>query len=47
VGVELDVRGSFVSEQGRKRVLRAEIRHGDTLRAEAEGLFVILRPDQP
>jgi acyl-coenzyme A thioesterase PaaI-like protein len=47
VGVELDVRAWFVSEQGRKRVLRSELRHGDTLCAEAEGLFVVLRPDQP
>lgn len=47
VGVELEVHGWFVSEQGRKRVLRAEIRHGGTLCAEAEGLFIILRPDQP
>jgi acyl-coenzyme A thioesterase PaaI-like protein len=47
VGVQLDVRGWFVSEHGRKRVLRAEIRHGATLCAEAEGLFIVLRPDQP
>ncbi|GAB1814882.1 hypothetical protein MUNTM_39210 [Mycobacterium sp. MUNTM1] len=46
VGCELDVRGWFVSEEGRKRVLRAELHHGDTLCAEAEGLFVELRPDQ-
>jgi acyl-coenzyme A thioesterase PaaI-like protein len=47
VGVELAVRGWFVSEEGRKRLLRAEIRHGDTLCAEAEGLFVALKPGQP
>lgn len=47
IGVELDVRGWFVSEQGRKRLLRAEIRHGDILCAEAEGLFVILRDGHP
>lgn len=47
VGVELSVTGRFVSEQGRKRVLRAELRHGETLCAEAEGLFVELRPGQP
>jgi acyl-coenzyme A thioesterase PaaI-like protein len=45
--VDLDVRGWFVSEAGRKRVLRAELRHGSTLCAEAEGLFVELRPGQP
>jgi acyl-coenzyme A thioesterase PaaI-like protein len=47
VGEELAVRAWFVSEQGRKRVLRAELAHGDTLCAEAEGLFIELRPDQP
>lgn len=47
VGAKLDVHGWFVSEAGRKRVLRAELRHGETLCAEAEGLFVVLRPDQP
>jgi acyl-coenzyme A thioesterase PaaI-like protein len=47
VGEELTVRGWFVSEQGRKRLLRAELKHGKTLCAEAEGLFIVLRPDQP
>lgn len=47
VGVELEVRGWFVSEVGRKRVLRAEIRHGSTLCAEAEALFVALESHQP
>ena len=47
VGVELDVHGWFVSEEGRKRVLRGELRHGKTLCAEAEALFVELRPGQP
>ena len=47
VGEELAVWAWFVSEQGRKRLLRAELKHGDTLCAEAEGLFIELRPDQP
>jgi acyl-coenzyme A thioesterase PaaI-like protein len=47
VGKELEVRGWFVSEQGRKRILRAELTDGNTLCAEAEGLFIELRPDQP
>jgi acyl-coenzyme A thioesterase PaaI-like protein len=47
VGVELAVRAWFVSEQGRKRTLRAQLTQGDTLCAEAEGLFIELRPDQP
>jgi acyl-coenzyme A thioesterase PaaI-like protein len=47
VGEQLEVRAWFVSEQGRKRLLRAELTHGDRLCAEAEGLFVVLRPGQP
>lgn len=47
VGVELTVHGWFVSEEGRKRVVRAELRDGDVLCAEAEGLFVALNPGQP
>jgi acyl-coenzyme A thioesterase PaaI-like protein len=47
VGATLDVHGWFVSEQGRKRILRAELHHGDTLCAQAQGLFITLRPDQP
>ncbi|WP_262058795.1 PaaI family thioesterase [Streptomyces sp. STR69] len=47
IGAELDVHGWFVSEEGRKRVLRAEIRHDGVLCAEAEGLFVTLKPGQP
>jgi hypothetical protein len=47
VGEELAVWAWFVSEKGRKRLLRATLTHGGTLCAEAEGLFVELRPDQP
>jgi len=47
VDTELDVRAWVVSEEGRKRTLRAELRHGDVLCADAEGLFVALRPGQP
>ena len=36
-----------MSEQGRKRLLRGTLRHGDTLCAEVEGLFVVLLPGQP
>ncbi|MCW2663197.1 MAG: thioesterase family protein, partial [Mycobacterium sp.] len=42
VGEELAIRAWFVSEQGRKRILRAQLTHGDTLCAEAEGLFIEL-----
>jgi acyl-coenzyme A thioesterase PaaI-like protein len=47
IGAQLDVHGWFVSEEGRKRVLRAEIRHDGVLCAEAEGLFIVLKPGQP
>lgn len=44
---DLDVEAWFVSEEGRKRLLRGTLRHGDTLCAEIEALFVALRPGQP
>lgn len=44
---DLDVEAWFVSEEGRKRLLRGTLRHGDTLCAEIEGLFVALLPGQP
>ncbi|MFF0818208.1 PaaI family thioesterase [Rhodococcus sp. NPDC003318] len=47
VGTELTVHGWFVREEGRKRIVRAELRDGDVVCAEAEGLFVILNPGQP
>ena len=34
----------FDREEGRKRYLTGEIRHGERLCAEAHGLFVVLRP---
>jgi acyl-coenzyme A thioesterase PaaI-like protein len=39
--------GEFVSEEGRKRLVRATLMDGEALCAEAEGLFVVLRPGQP
>lgn len=47
IGPKLDLRAWVVSEEGRKRVLRATLHHRDVLCAEAEGLFVALRPGQP
>ena len=44
---DLDVEAWFVSEEGRKRLLRGTLRHGGTLCAEIEGLFVALLPGQP
>jgi acyl-coenzyme A thioesterase PaaI-like protein len=43
----LQVRAWVVSTEGRKRILRATLMDGDTLCAEAEGLFVALNPGQP
>ena len=43
----LRLAAELVSEEGRKRVVRATLEDGDTLCAEAEGLFVALRPGQP
>ena len=47
VETELQVHAWFVSEVGRKRILRAEIKNGSTLCAQAEGLFVALQSHQP
>jgi len=47
IDAELTVTGWFEREEGRKRFLRAELRHGDVLCAEAEGLFIELKPGQP
>lgn len=46
VGRELELRAWFESEIGRKRVIRAEIRDGEVLCAEAEGLVIELREGQ-
>jgi acyl-coenzyme A thioesterase PaaI-like protein len=47
IETQLRVRGWMVSEAGRKRLLRAELHDGETLCADAEGLFVELKPGQP
>nr|WP_281363800.1 PaaI family thioesterase [Nocardioides daedukensis] len=47
VGVELTVHARITHVEGRKRFLAAELRHGDTVCADAEGLWVELRPGQP
>ena len=39
--------GAIVSEEGRKRLVRGTLEDGDTVCAEAEGLFVALRTGQP
>jgi acyl-coenzyme A thioesterase PaaI-like protein len=47
IETKLAIEAHFESEQGRKRILRGVLRDGDTLCADAEGLFVALRPGQP
>ncbi|WP_395108005.1 PaaI family thioesterase [Actinomadura sp. SCN-SB] len=47
IGKDLRAEAWFDREEGRKRFLRGTIHDGDTLCAEAEGLFVQLRPGQP
>jgi acyl-coenzyme A thioesterase PaaI-like protein len=43
----LDIEANFESAEGRKRVIHAVLRDGDTVCADAHGLFVALRPGQP
>jgi acyl-coenzyme A thioesterase PaaI-like protein len=47
IGVELTAEGRFEREEGRKRFLYGVIRNGDLVLAEAHGLFIQLRPEQP
>lgn len=47
IGRTLTLRAWVVSAEGRKHVLRATLHDGEVLCAEAEGLFVALRPGQP
>lgn len=47
IGRELRVDARFEREEGRKRLLRGSLSDGDRVCAEAEGLFVALRPGQP
>jgi acyl-coenzyme A thioesterase PaaI-like protein len=47
IGVRLQLRGWFVSEQGRKRLLAGSAYAGERLLVEVEGLFVQLLPGQP
>lgn len=47
VGKQLTVKAWVESEEGRKRFLRATLHDGGVLCAEAEGLFVALKPGQP
>jgi acyl-coenzyme A thioesterase PaaI-like protein len=46
IETRLSIEARFDSESGRKRFLSGRIRDGDTICADAEGLFVALRPGQ-
>jgi acyl-coenzyme A thioesterase PaaI-like protein len=47
IGGTLSLRAWLVSEHGRKRMAAATAHYGDRMVADAEGLFVELRPGQP
>lgn len=42
----LEVRGWLERQEGRKYFVRGELRHGDVVCADAEALFVALKPEQ-
>ncbi|GGL16880.1 PaaI family thioesterase [Nocardia jinanensis] len=43
---ELTVTARFVRQEGRKRFMRGALHHGDLLLAEADGLWIELKPEQ-
>jgi acyl-coenzyme A thioesterase PaaI-like protein len=47
IGPELRVEARVEREEGRKRWVTGTLHHGDQLVADADGLFVVLRPGQP
>lgn len=47
IETRLAIEARFEAEEGRKRILAGVIRDGDRVYADAEGLFVALRPGQP
>ena len=47
LGVELQVTATVDRREGRKHWASGRLHHGNTLLADAEGLFVELRPGQP
>jgi acyl-coenzyme A thioesterase PaaI-like protein len=47
IETSLTIEARFETEEGRKRILTGVIRDGDTVCADAEGLFVALLPGQP
>jgi acyl-coenzyme A thioesterase PaaI-like protein len=47
IGVELRLEATVDREEGRKRWVIGRLYDGDTVVADAEGLFVVLQPGQP
>ena len=47
IGVELTIEAQVDREEGRKRWISGRLLNGDVLVADAEGLFLQLRPGQP
>jgi acyl-coenzyme A thioesterase PaaI-like protein len=46
IGVELEMRATLRSRQGRKLRIEADAHHGSTLLAHSEGLFITVDPDR-
>lgn len=46
LNTRLEVRGWLERRQGRKYFVRGELRHGEVVCADAEGLFIALKPEQ-
>jgi acyl-coenzyme A thioesterase PaaI-like protein len=46
IETDLELTARMVSVNGRKRIVRGELRHGERLCAEGEGLFIELKPGQ-
>ena len=47
IGVELQMDATIDHQEGRKIFASGRLRHGADLLADAEGLFIVLRPGQP
>jgi acyl-coenzyme A thioesterase PaaI-like protein len=47
IGPELTIEATMYSEEGRKRYVSGSLTYEDQLLADADGLFVVLRPGQP
>jgi hypothetical protein len=43
-GVPIECRARIVSEEGRKLIIHADLRHEDTVLIQSEALFIIVDP---